>query len=975
MSSVLPLEVLGLMGPILCWVEGIRRPGLPESWSTTNLPFEKRIRRWLMRDLPNYSVDNLDEIIRLSVDRRSPYDFLKEPRVPGGNVYPMAPPQGFDLVYMFKKLSDRYFKWTGNELCIREGRLVELHELAMRFPIRHLILYCHADAVLRGYISMERAFELPAQMSHLHTTYRSLRNVVDKGLSEGHLHLNGVINADESWTYHLFRPLAPGPIDGSTPDVNRLLVLSRTAVRLLVMGVIYSFMDEDRVKLPFHLIAFLDNIYRARDRIENRFASQDLNDEYLKELKLLQDELSKRAVGEWNNELEWLMPLVNSDIQYIFSQRGHSKNRERTFEARGIRACMRLLKRLYLHVHRILVERYVRFDNVSPGLEPYESERTSREKRFSLVREFIHQLSCRYLIYHAHHWQKVTQSGKTTGLRYFQRFFSAPQREPLVKDSTDVHGLAIEQLSQTGPLRAVEGRLSPPSTGISKFIPWVTAFANQVESDQLDKFGIVVHFIKESHETLDSKNLSKCRMNLRYGKIRRLTQANAFRLFRLLSNPNVVAPFIVGIDAASLELSTPPEVFAPAFRFLREYPVKLRSRSTTKEAFSHYKDIAALVENRRLGMTYHVGEDFRHLLSGLRAIHEVIEFLKPLPGDRLGHAIALALEPEIWAAQVGFQAVMPRQEWLDTLVWLHYLLGPGHDLIGQLAVEDQIQLNSRRIYGKSKLKKCGGEDGWEWTPTTLYDSWRLRQLDPYSLVYRGPDGDKHNIRQRGQGTEHKRWADVQRSVLNEVDQHVGTDDAYRLVKLYWDSPGIRRVGNEIITIDMQEKKDLWLKVSQEAQQKMQELVRSRQLVIEVNPSSNRIIGPMEKMADHPIFRLTLDKQQRLERQVRVTINTDDPGIFATSLSHEFYLLGEILLGRNVPETELVEWLDWLRENGKDYSFLQVLPGAKNEHMASIIDCLLKKYAPLLRRLRGERRKYESPEERFKSKYKKRKSRN
>jgi hypothetical protein len=127
---------------------------------------------------------------------------------------------------------------------------------------------------------------------------------------------------------------------------------------------------------------------------------------------------------------------------------------------------------------------------------------------------------------------------------------------------------------------------------------------------------------------------------------------------------------------------------------------------------------------------------------------------------------------------------------------------------------------------------------------------------------------------------------------------------------------------------------------------------------------------MEKMADHPIFRLTLDKQQRLEREIRVTINTDDPGIFATSLSHEFYLLGEILLGRNVPEPEVVEWLDWLRENGKDYSFLRVLPGAKDKHMASIIDCLLKKYAPLLRRLRGERRKYESPEVRLKSRYKK-----
>lgn len=973
MSSVLPLKVLGLMGPILCWVEGAQRPGLPDSWYSTDFSVEERVRSWLRQELPTYSYDSLDEVISLAGDRRVDFFFPWEPRRASAKdgESKMAPPEGFELVCVFQQLASRYFQWAGNELCIREGRIVELHELAMRFPVRHLIQYCHSDAVVRGYISMERAFELPSQMSQLHTTYHSLRTVVDKGLSEGHLHLNGVVNADEAWCDHLLQRLTPGATDGFTSEISRLMVLSRFVVRLLALGLLYSFLDEGGEKLPFHLTGMLDKMYRASTPMQSQSISRDLHKNFQEELKEIRKNLSGKFSRKWSSELEWLMPLINSDMKFHLFADGQSHRRDDLFEAIGIRSRMLLLKRLHLNVNRILIERNSRPQTDSAGNEPYIPGYLNplKQAEKNPVREFLHQLSCRYLIYHTHHWQEATQSGKTTGLRKFQYYFDSQHREILSRNKADVQGFAIERLSLVKPLRVVEGRLSPPSTGASKYLPWVVAFAQQVKAGKLDKFGIVVHFKKDSFEQHTWKAGKKDVPGLRYGKIRRLSRLDAVKLFRLLSTPHPVVPFIVGIDAASLELTTPPEVFAPAFRFLREYPIKLQRRSSTREKFGMYDDIAALVEGRRLGMTYHVGEDFRHLLSGLRAIHEVIEFLRPLPGDRLGHAIALALEPEIWATQVGYQAVMPRQEWLDTLVWLHHLMGPGHELIGQLAVEDLIQLQSREIYGKAVLDKSvsgrhvRGES--EWMPATLYDSWRLRQLDPYSVVTHHPDESKFSIRPRGEGAEYRRWADVQTTVLNEVDTHVGTDAAYNLVKRYWYNAGVRDRGNEIITIDMQDEKKIWLEIFREAQLRMQHLVRDKQLVVEVNPSSNRFIGPMENMADHPIFQLTLDKQQHLERQIRVTINTDDPGVFATSLPHEFYLMGESLLARGVPEPEVVEWLNWLRNNGAEYSFLHSLADKNNKHMAAILDFILKENAPLLHRLKGKKRKYQpSMEDKF-----------
>ena len=980
--SGLPLEVLGMIGPILCWVERVEKPGFPDNWYGERFPFKDRLRAWLMRDLPTYSYDNLEEIMRLARDRRKhPNRFPDEPPGSTNRRHVSAPPEGFELVYMFHKLSRHYLRWAGNELCIRGGRMVELHELAMRFPLRHLIRYCHADAVIRGYMSVESALKLPVQMSQLHTTFQSLRTVVNEGLSEGHLHLNGVICADEAWADQLLRNLSPAALEGASHEEKKLIALSRSALRLLTLGVLYSLLKDEGTfdtfiekeeKIfgpPFHLIAYLDRLYGASDYMVDYNAIKVLNMFVSEAFNTLHGRMMRNVPGEWMLKHDWLLRLAMPGMHRLrHSLTGDRSNREITGPG-GIRNRIQLLDRLHFKVHRILVESNVRLGREMPvsgssasPVPAFDKKRYSKQ-----VRDFIHQVFMRYLIYHTHHWQKATQSGKTTGLRYFQRFYDAPQRELMTTGSQmEEQGLVIERLSRAKPLRTVEGRLSPPSGGAARYLPWLLAFAKEADEGQLDKFGIVVHFLKEEHRSRDTGASGKERRDLRHGHIRRTTRTKAFKLFRLLATPGPVVPFIVGIDAANLELTTPPEVFAPAFRFLRAFPIKLRHCSTTREKMTRkYREIFELVKTRRLGMTYHVGEDFRHLLSGLRAIHEVIEFLKPLPGDRLGHAIALALDPEVWAAQMGYQSVLPRQEWLDTLVWVHHFLGAGQDLIGQLAVEDRIQRESIKIYRKIDIP---WKDKLDLDPPTLYDAWRLRQLDPYSVELFPPNFDGFRIRRRGgYGTEHLRWANVQKKVLGEVNQFIGSKSAYRLAHHYWNSNAARWEGDRIITIDMKKNKEIWLDVCREAQSRLRKIVQEKQLVVEVNPSSNRVIGPMSKLDEHPVFKLTLDKNQRLAREIRVTINTDDPGVFSTSLPHEFYLLGESLLNRGVPETEVVEWLNWLRKNGKDYSFLRELPEKNDPHMAEILKCLREKYEPLLRRLRGERRKYRPPGSRFKSK--------
>jgi hypothetical protein len=954
------------------------------------LTMEKREFAWLTRELPTYSHDSLDEIRRLDrgeIGGLGPRAETKRQLLEGWRL-PMSPPAGYDLERIFDKLSQRYFEWSGNELAIRSERLVELHELAFRFPVRHLIRYRHARSVAHGVLTAERALELPEQMGRLHTTSQGIRAVVERGLTEGHLHLGGVTSADEGWADHLLRKLSGEDLEGFEPEEQRLLTLSRAAVRLLAIALLHvrlpaRFEPTDQKEPVDHpvppdhsvfvdLLDLLDRLYLAGSRQAELEARRKLRKQIRYHLSRQWPLLDHLRTAD--RDVDWLLDLLDPRISFI---RRHGRHRS----APGIgelRQRLRLLELLHFETERTLLELS------TAGVRPDRSRRLESRRREEL-RSFLHEVFYRYLIYHTHYWHLAIQSGRTTGLREFKRFFSARQRRALTS-KVEERGWILESLGRHDGLRAVEARIGPPEAGTADLVPWVLGQAAGPEWRRPEKFGIIVHFIKEGYPE-DTRPSSRGPRSPRHGAIRRVTRARGRELFRLLSTCHPVVPFLVGIDAANLELVAPPEVFAPTFRFLREFPIELRRRTPVAEHLSSFEKISQLVASRRLGMTYHVGEDFRHLLSGLRAIAEVIEFLRPHPGDRLGHALALALEPEVWMSQIGYQAVLPRQEWLDTLVWVHHLLGAGHDLLGELDVEHRIQQLSRAIYGQAALRSWQETEGryeihdhsasseWDprltkgpvtlkiprhldWSPSTLYDAWRLRQLDPYSLKLGRPDRPEDRLLPpRSKSQEDLRWYRVQRRSVEEVDRALGSDDAYRFLRWYWFDRGVREEGDKVIAVDMQRWRRRWLRLCHEVQAKVRRRVQREQLVVEVNPSSNRVIGPMARFADHPIFRLTLDDDGQPSREVRVTVNTDDPGVFNTSLAHEYYLLAEIQLQRGVPEARVVEWLEWLRGNGEDYSFLRTFPGLEDPRIEEVIASLKRTHRALPDRLAGRRRDF------------------
>lgn len=991
MSQELPLEILGKVAPILCWAEASEGGSLPDVWLETDRSVDQRVRDWLHRELPTYSRDNVDDISRKGIgDRRLPAEAAeqagREGREPGHRPWGMSPPEHYDLVDAFDDLSEHYLEWTGNELAIRHGRVEELHELAMRLPVRHLIRHRHAHSVATGSLTTETALDLPEQMSCLHSTSRGVRAVVERGLSDGHLHLWGVTSAEESWADHLMGPVSRLPRGKLDAQEQRLLVLGRCCLWILALGLLHERHRSPEAPPHFDLLEHLDRLYACRDPAEAAWMRRHLVDAIRDDVVQVLNSVP-RGGGTLLQVLksegkEWILEVLGPPHDLWLRDPRHGKGlsdpRRRTFRHR-----LRLLERLHFTVQNTLMT--LRPPQANRRRAPSDDAGDDTgDQAGGKHRAFLHEAFYRYLVYNTLHWNLGIQGGqiKTTGLREFVDYLSAEQRGLLHYTSYEEHGVVLEKLRRSPCLRNVEGRVQPPRDP-EELVPWLLGYADAVEAGHpasFEDFGLVFHFIKAgslAETQLRSKHFRD--LDVRHGRIRRLRNRQAIQLYRLLSTAHPVVPFIVGIDAANLELTTPPEVFAPVFRFLRDFPIETRRQSSARRLLGCYDEIHRLTRSRRLGMTYHVGEDFRHLLSGLRSIDEVMQFLAPQPGDRLGHALALALEPKRWARQIGYQAIVPRLEALDTLVWVYHLLGSGHPLVARLGFRSKIRHLATNVYGQAppRLKKEENDRAaatrerresdreLEWpddlSPQNLYSAWRLRELDPFFV---DPDAlAEGKLRERRLSTispGHHRWERIQRRRLEKCRERVPEEAARRLLYRYWYDADVRREGAQLETNDMSTDRRDWLAICREVQERLMERVEDRQMVVEVNPSSNRVVGALSRYEDHPIFRLTLDEGKKLKRKIRATINTDDPGIFNTSLAHEYYLLAEVLTQTwDVPEAQVVEWLEWLRKNGNQYSFTQTLPRPRlhpSNATQSLLDALRDRYYTMMAPILGRRRK-------------------
>ena len=109
---------------------------------------------------------------------------------------------------------------------------------------------------------------------------------------------------------------------------------------------------------------------------------------------------------------------------------------------------------------------------------------------------------------------------------------------------------------------------------------------------------------------------------------------------------------------------------------------------------------------------------------------------------------------------------------------------------------------------------------------------------------------------------------------------------------------------------------------------IQKLVREG-IGIETNPSSNYLIGTIQKYDEHPILRFNSRKLRDMERNtsLNVSINTDDQGVFDTMLENEYALMALALKKAKDDKhqplydvEDIYEWIDYVRKMGIEQVF-------------------------------------------------------
>lgn len=475
----------------------------------------------------------------------------------------------------------------------------------------------------------------------------------------------------------------------------------------------------------------------------------------------------------------------------------------------------------------------------------------------------------------------------------FQNFQDYQNRKGslICRDSywTEAIRMGINAPMQTGDVTSLEARLTPKARAMEylntiRDIDGKKHFSDQPvfpdsaqgfppkryqcmeyepqEAAKLPYF-YVIHFIKE----LDKPPKSVLAMECRHQRLRHTVRKQAVALAKAMSNFPGLCGRVRGIDSSSNEIGCPPEVFATAFRFLRDFH--------PQEYFQASPFRTASIP--KLSATYHVGEDFLELASGLRAIDESVAYLELRRDDRLGHALGLGAVPEDYYAQKGRRLSIRKQERLDDLVWLLYRgreLGVemDPDLRSQLAKEAETLLLD--IYG------CCGI-----TLLQYHCSMQLRGDDPSLYItkkYQRPPvlSDHYDMfKYSRRSPELESYRTTRTLAFLYYRYHYGYQEKLR--------------GNQIQEVAITPK---YIHLMHQVQDRLQAYLARENIVIECNPSSNVLIGTFGEYRRHPVFRfysggLCGDKNKE---QMQVCINTDDLGVFDTSLAFEYALLFQTL---------------------------------------------------------------------------------
>lgn len=575
---------------------------------------------------------------------------------------------------------------------------------------------------------------------------------------------------------------------------------------------------------------------------------------------------------------------------------------------------------------------------VAEALSRIEDDEKKGEKETDFSRLFWQVIRVRCLLY-----RHVVQRPMTPGLQWFVRFFS--RIKPLRKNiSGEILARTAANITGEGAgLRSLELRLGTDSNesvcvklvknleAIARPLqekPKFKFFRPKEDDDKIDEHsenenlevGGVFHFSRKrgggwvtgspNAFGLDHSYPGRAALvgkkppddtgnstGFRYANFYLDQRQHAQALVSVFQKYPLALRTIRGLDLCTDEAGIPVWVMAPLIRWVREAG-RLAADRLKRQGNKTPPPLRTSV---------HAGEDFIHLLSGLRRIDDTVRFLELEEGDRLGHALALGIDASGWCTNAG-RVVQTREERLLDLVWEWscYTKCDVEVTSKRLAyVSSEIRRLARTIFKDAGPLSDKPEDLVLWWEQ-LHDDKSLREVGFPSKPTLSNVSRKNSRKDDSRDT-------FTRDDLDS-DRIEDSSQARRLMRAYLRDERVWRNGRVLETLDLRN-------LNHEApalsalQTALQSKIGQLCLTIEVNPSSNLLIGDLIDFKNHPLWRMKPIDESGTSSPLSICIGTDNPITFATTLPHEYQLLFDaIVLGDKTHEVA-VKWIEEVREAG------------------------------------------------------------
>lgn len=471
----------------------------------------------------------------------------------------------------------------------------------------------------------------------------------------------------------------------------------------------------------------------------------------------------------------------------------------------------------------------------------------------------------------------------------------------------------IMGVSRTEDFLKKDGRdkRSEPYSYQSEMSHIIEKYSGQINECELPVVGIVFHFLKS--EDVDNFSGYHCWRNIICGDsmitnhrfyLRDKLLLVGLALEEIRSSFPKINEYIVGIDAASDENAMEPWMFSSCY-------TSMRKRSVTKP-------VGKFAENNKwsyqriqnIGFTYHVGEDYHHIASGLRHIDEVIERFYYKSGDRLGHALALGVDIRKWANRVEVVPISIA-EYMENWIWIWgKMIVEKIDLPIQISiVEDKILSCAEKIYGSiSDLPVHMLYQAYERKFYTKHREMLNHLREQEGRADGGIEKDPSRA-----GTKRISYCKL---VDDFCPEYGGLWDVDRLLSTNY-CPVFEERGRQVEMVSVTETDIL---LYEELQKYLLDKISRKGIYVETNPTSNLNIGDMNDLVEHPIFRMSPLNSSEKQR-ILVMVNSDDPIVFDTNVENEFAYIYYAMERVGCSKDESLQWIDKIRQNGMEGSFI------------------------------------------------------